>query len=179
MARTLMSLAIHFDFVRLHHLLNRRTDVCCSYIDTRCLMRERISRSAMMRIEGITRGAHLHACVRSIFDSGKQVVVCGLPRHGKSGVDDSAVDVHTEIDFEDVLLFKHYSIWSVSNSDQRGLGRRLYRYCHRRSGYSAPHSDSGSNLSESQSHSRTHSPPPARACHPQSSLQSPSLSCPA
>lgn len=90
---TLMCLAANLNFVRLHNLLDRFSDIAHADVDTRFLWSATAFRSR----------THPDPGVRGILDSFKQSVPRRLKVHGECGIHNPSVHVHAKIDFHDVV----------------------------------------------------------------------------
>lgn len=80
----LVCFSANLHFVRLHHLLNRISNVAHPDIDA----------------------SLPDTSIRGIFDCLEQTIPCRLKVHCERGVNDSPVDMHAEVDLEDIVLLQ-------------------------------------------------------------------------
>ncbi|ROW00836.1 hypothetical protein VMCG_06534 [Cytospora schulzeri] len=92
-----VSLAVQLDLVALHRLLDGPADLAQPGVDARLLD---------------TR-------VGGRLDRRQQVVVLGLEGHGEGAVQDAPVDVHADVDLDDVVLPKHHLVARVGRVVRR------------------------------------------------------------
>mmetsp|Transcript_92331 Transcript_92331/g.138218 ORF Transcript_92331/g.138218 Transcript_92331/m.138218 type:complete len:239 (-) Transcript_92331:297-1013(-) len=93
---------VQFDLVRFHHLLNLRTDVTQSNVDSR----------------------RANAGIRRLSDTFQQWIVPRIETRRPGAIDDPSFDLNTEIDLHDVIVLQYRLVTGVGSVMGRDVIQR-------------------------------------------------------